>query len=1099
MREGIVGGKGGVPRQSGLAKAVLVGLLMTSNTAIAALAESSVRPEGQSEQASTKFSFSIAEQQMESALEAFAEQTGLQVVYASKSAVRDLNAPRIAGTMTAGEALKSMLQPSGLTYEFINARTVMVRAATSVGAGKSEEGSPIAAPTPSNRQPAPDGDAVQTLETMTVVGTNLRNIDPATPLMIIDSEMIEQRGHASIEDVLRHLPQNLSSRTSVAADLGESEFGGSSGQIVSQVGASAINLRGLGERATLVLVNGKRRTGSAQAQGSFTDISSIPIEQIERIEILTDGASAIYGADAVAGVVNIVLKKDYEGATLSARVENSSSDADARRLDFGYTYGWGTGSLTATLGQRKSQPADIWSHVHVGPQGVGDFTDQGGVNTRRQFVGQPGAVFEARNVGSSSSPDYRTGRLLGLVPSGQDGSSLQPSDLIPVTAQTSVPSLYEQGRVGPELDSSSVRLSGRQELGEQLALTYGAGYNRQKNIETWQPTLFDFNFLTSGARYTVVPTDNPWNHFGRVVLVGYSYEREFEGMRLSQQQSQKDIDYNVGLSGKLPWASSWDFELSYTGGRQSGSTDLMRDITGGIGAVGLERVRPVLAGLNVFGDGSDPKVVESNRALIETLIEHQVHHFDSRINTLDTVLRGDLFELPGGRAELAAGAQYRQEGYDRSRQLFLARGLSTHRLESERTAKAVFTELGLPLAKDLPWAKQLSLTLAARRETFDQHGMNVFTNRAYAAVTGADMVAMGGFDLPSLVGALPGSERNQPGPPTVVERSFSSTSPLVRLSWKPFDSLRLRTTWGQSFMTPEVSQQFGDIRALNGTHAVGFSGASLPPGITSVVVLVGVNPNLKPQTATTRTFGFDYSPAFVPGLSVGATYSTIDFENYIGDPLEGMSIVDVFSDISKLPKSIFIKGDNGVLLWDQRKINFLGRRFRGVDLNASYYTFNRWGDWRMELNAMRTLQLVARTLPQMPEVTFSDSEHGPSKWGSDLFVNWSKDAWNASVGAHYSSDHRVLNPLSARRTEYNNFKPNLNPRRHAGSYTTFDVQLGYQAQAKEGWREGMGVQIGVQNLFDRAFPFVDNGRYGFVSNRVNVRGRVLYLNVKKAF
>lgn len=278
-----------------------------------------------------------------------------------------------------------------------------------------------------------------------------------------------------------------------------------------------------------------------------------------------------------------------------------------------------------------------------------------------------------------------------------------------------------------------------------------------------------------------------------------------------------------------------------------------------------------------------------------------------------------------------------------------------------------------------------------------------------------------------------------------------------------------------------------------------FNGGMLPPGVNSIISLSGPNNNLEPQEATVKTIGFDYSPHQLAGLTVSATYNDTNFDNYIGDPLAGLSYAEIFSDIGRMPPEVFQMGDNGVLLWDARQINFLGRRSRTVDANVSYMFGNRWGDWGLQLNAVRTLELVARTLPSFPATEFSDSEFGPSKWAGDLTMNWSRGNWFASAGANYSSPFRVLYPMSGQATIYNNWTPsNPNPRHNAGSYTTVDAQVGYGWREDAGWLSNTTLRFGLQNAFDKAFPFVDN-QYGFISNRVNLRGRVIYLDLKKEF
>jgi outer membrane receptor protein involved in Fe transport len=1068
---------------------LLTRALLAQAVALALLATGTAHAQAQTQAApmaadvrAKQLDLSLPAQPLVAALETLAQRTGLQVVYAADVNVRDLRAPAVSGKMSPDEALWRVLEGSGLMFAFVNDSTVTILPA---GASKPAAASATTSATPSATAPADGRAPAHTLETMVVTGTNLRGIDPASPLLVIDAEQIESRGFTSVADVLRNLSQNLSSKSSTSAAMGETEFGDLYSP-ASTLGASAVNLRGLGSRSTLILVDGKRRAGSAQSQGGYTDISSIPLAQVERIEVLSDGASAIYGSDAVAGVVNIVLKKTFEGGMLQARREWSGSDADAARIDASHAFGWTTGSISITAGLERSKPANLLRFIHRGPGGVGDFTDLNGVNTRTRGFGQPGVVYDTFDIGGY----HLLLDPIGMIPAGQDGSNFDPSKLKPYDPATA-PSYYEMGRLGPDVNNASLRVAGEQMLGAEGAttLSWGVGYTRQKNVENWRPTIFDFNFLEDGFA-TFVPEANKYNHFGQDVMVTYSYQREFEKLRLSEEQKQENLDLNLGLAGKFPLWKGWDYQLSYTGGRETGQTDSLGDLTGSFGADGYARTQAVLNGLNVFGDGSNPAIVDANAALLQTLVERSRYTFASRAHTLDLLLRGDMFALPAGKVQAALGAQYRTEDYN------FNSSLSQTRSESDRGVRAIFGEFGIPLLKDARWAKELTLTLAARHERFNQSGNGSLQDGTFGAL--GSLATLGNFDLAKITGLPPAATPDGYGAPQRVSRSYSNTSPLARLSWRPFDGLRLRTTWGKSFLTPQAQQQFGILYLEDRTFRLQYAGVNLPTGVDHVIALRGPNNNLKPQVATVKTAGFDFTPKSLPGLSLSMTYNDTNFENYIGDPLSGMTLAQVFANLNQFPQGTFTTGANGVMLWDAREINFLGRRSRSLDTSASYFHNTALGNFRVELNATRTLELSARSLASLPTVTFSDSELGPSKWAADFAANWEKGGYFATVASHYTSGHRVLFPLSGKGTIYNDFTPNPNPQTRAGAYITWDTQLGYRSLSRSAWARGLTTRIGVQNMFNREFPFVDN-MYGFLSNRVNVRGRVIYLDIKKEF
>ena len=268
----------------------------------------------------------IAPQPLNVALREFADQSGLQVVYRTELAAgidtNGTDSPR-----SDDEALDQLLASTGLEHRFVNDRTVaiqtMAKEAEDSGPGKPQPASKLvlvaqnrtsATQSNSHRTSRSDDEANDAKETpaeldeIVVTGTTIRGVVPeSAPLEIFTAEDIAMSGATTLERFFETIPQNLNS---ISPQSGSAMFGPGTGEI----GESGIDLRGLGVGTTLVLVNGRRLT--AQGGGS-PDISLIPIGMIERVELLTDGASAVYGADAIGGVVNIILRDDLEGAQTS--------------------------------------------------------------------------------------------------------------------------------------------------------------------------------------------------------------------------------------------------------------------------------------------------------------------------------------------------------------------------------------------------------------------------------------------------------------------------------------------------------------------------------------------------------------------------------------------------------------------------------------------------------------------------------------------------------------------------------------------------------------------------------------------------------------
>lgn len=313
--------------------------------------------------------FHIEPQLLPDALNAWAQQAGVQLVWRANATGSHQMAPRVVGAFTPQVALQSLLQASGFTYSFVDEETVAIRAESSVRARRIamttelNDADQTALETDVRRFAAAErivGPAVPTkreaegdvstgagdiLAEVVVTGTHIRGAKTSSsPVVVLTRSDIQSRGQVSTEALLQTVTQNftgaITNRVSGPVFAGED-----SGTNYSA--GSAVNLRGLGNGATLILLNG-RRLAPAGA-GNFVDVSMIPLSAIERIEILTDGASAIYGSDAIAGVVNVILRKEYEGAETHLAY-GSVTDGSREEIQAGQLFGrsWRTGSGLVT-------------------------------------------------------------------------------------------------------------------------------------------------------------------------------------------------------------------------------------------------------------------------------------------------------------------------------------------------------------------------------------------------------------------------------------------------------------------------------------------------------------------------------------------------------------------------------------------------------------------------------------------------------------------------------------------------------------------------------------------------------------------------------
>lgn len=333
------------------------GISRALHTGVLAVALSLSMPVGA--QSATVVRFDIPAQRLSTALQAYASQAGMQLLYQPK-ALGSAMAQPVQGELGKREALQRLLEGSGLEVVYSSENAATIRRAASPPATGQKKSEPAKA-THSSGDGAPSGGAatapyaakVSTLDTMVVTGTRIRGGTTPSPVITIDSTSIREEGFTDLGEVARNLPQNYSG----GQNPGVIPFtiSGAGGQNTNITGGSALNLRGLGQDASLTLLNGRRMAYGGVSQG--VDISAIPVEAVERIEIVPDGASAIYGSDAVGGVANVLIQRSYDGVSLGARHGGATGGGLTTR-EYTATGGatWNSGGMIATVKDVSTDP-----------------------------------------------------------------------------------------------------------------------------------------------------------------------------------------------------------------------------------------------------------------------------------------------------------------------------------------------------------------------------------------------------------------------------------------------------------------------------------------------------------------------------------------------------------------------------------------------------------------------------------------------------------------------------------------------------------------------------------------------------------------------
>jgi iron complex outermembrane recepter protein len=311
--------------------------------------------------------FDLPAEPLDQALRDFAIQAKYNISY-EPSAVRGLQAPAIKGDYSAADVLILLLKGTPLRAVHVNADTIQVLQkskssavdASSSAAGHdsaanmihldyavsnaSSAGSSVTVAPGADQTSAPDDDTLtKDLTEIVVTGTNIRGVENKTvPLLTFDRDAIDRSGYATTQDFIDSLPQNVKSGANSADGI-------LTGQGIGNIeNSSAANLRGLGTSSTLTLLNGHRVAPSSY--GSGVDLSMIPLSAVERIEVLTDGSSAVYGSDAVGGVINIILRKDFNGAESSVRFDTlTQGGGEVKQIGQSLGHTWNTGGALLVL------------------------------------------------------------------------------------------------------------------------------------------------------------------------------------------------------------------------------------------------------------------------------------------------------------------------------------------------------------------------------------------------------------------------------------------------------------------------------------------------------------------------------------------------------------------------------------------------------------------------------------------------------------------------------------------------------------------------------------------------------------------------------
>lgn len=888
------------------------------------------------------------------------------------------------------------------------------------------------------------------VEEVIVTGSLLKRSEYAekSPVQILSREDFETFAPDSFNDIAKNLTIS-----------GGAEFQNETGNLI---GMSQLNIRGLGLGSSLVLINGRRGGVSTIADGGgnqFFDINQLPLSMVERIDVLTDGASATYGSQAVAGVANIITRKGFEGLEISAKYSGAANESEVVNLATGTKGERSSLNLYATY--RHSTRVDrtdldwLLKRLHH----TGDLT--GSVLT--SATGAPGSYQRAIF-------DPATGKY-APPPAGVGANTIPDPDCNAaggVLAGTRCRfDFSDQTSIIPEEHRFQVFTEGSYNASEQLELFFEGSFSRNRINRTITPSLFE-NGLSAGS--ILIPASHPFNFFvadpanpNRIAYidpanwdnavhqaVDVSAIARPLGSGFKDQDREIDIDYWRGVAGlDFDISERWNANFSYMYASSKRTDDRPYEFI-------RQNVNDAaLSGLwNPFGTAiADPTLVSpkdgvsvaaNSDEVLRSLWRTARDEAETTQTVYDLVIGGEAFELMGSSVGLAAGAQYREESLTSFIDSLASSGQGA--LQSSVTAAPVrgsdevvsyFAEAVLPFGTDL------EVQLAVRHESFS-----------------------GDVD---------------------------TTDPKIAARWQTTDWLALRGSFGTSFQAPSVRQkststETGFIQDPASINPVTGALECVDRGVANnTVIRVVGSDDLKPQEAESYAFGVILQP--VGGLDVSFDYWRFDYTDLI-TPDEGPQAIVDNDCADGVPNDPRVLRDAGGQLRTVNSffINAGSVLTDGIDLSASY-ALPSFGIGELSLG-------VDATWIRTFEVQLDESSEPFDARGNRNFTNpfRSTPVWRANTSLNWSSGAHGANLTVRYIDSYRNDQGDT----EVAAWTTLDAQ--YSFTLGDFFARETTLSIGANNLLDKDPPSLgDRVRPGYDDVVHDVRGRIAYAQVEVSF
>ncbi|MGV8941236.1 MAG: TonB-dependent receptor [Lysobacter sp.] len=1082
--------------------------------------------------------FDIVGSDMSRALPEFARQAEIQIV-APGDELSGLRAPRLKGRMDVRLALAQLLDGSGVLVASDDGQTITLRTTAlktaSLGGGMSasaQAAEPDVSAMASDAPPAPG--KVSTLESVTVVGTQIKGARSAAilPVATLQAEQIEATGAVSGDDLYRSIPQ-----------MGDVSFSGTNGGNSSNYARgdiASVNLRGLGVGNTLLLINGRRTVlhPTSQADSQLVPVltynaNAIPVSNLRRVDVLLDGAAAIYGTDAVAGVVNNVLRDDVDGGTIS--IQRGVGEGTNLR-DFGIN-----GVVGKNSGDLRSNVTLAFNYFNTTGLNSLDQDWTSYADRRPDFDGTPFAGLIGADNRTTNSPwgNYtaigpRVSRNGTWLTTAAGAFHVQPTTNSGCNAAIGNDACIQSGNkatsgvdsnlrdnsqsefplsITPDVRRLNLFATGKHDFDNGVSFFSELGY-----YEAHAKSLQNAVNTISSSRMTV-PTSNYWNPFGATTLPdGTPNPNRLSGLNVNANGVPVDItSYRFerptrievkntqirALSGLRGFHLGFDWEsaLLYSKATVKDTQEAvsMTLFQQALADSSSNAYNPFCGGCNDWSK-LDPFYFQAVRASETTLAL-----WDFKVS------RPDLFQTWAGDVGMAAGVEVRHETQRDNRDdrvdgtTTFINAISGAETPSDmygvsptpdtygsRTVSGLFAELSVPLVSremGIPLVRALDLQLAGRTERYSDFG--------------------------------------------------GVTKPKVALGWTVFDSLTLRGSWAEGFRAPNLEQLNATVVSRSNSRTdyiqceADVRNGTIPnfdrcSYTASTTARRSGNPELKAETSTNTSFGVVFQPQFVPAdygrFSFAVDYFKYEQEGIIGLFGEGNGLILDYlmrkeqgtsnpnvvradpnaDDIARYQGTGLAPAGRVLYVTDQY-MNLQPQTLRGVD-----YSFNwrseetRAGRFNVAVNGTRLIEFYRDVSPAIGELLAARNAGvlDPSTWisgGGNLIGQNGMPEWKWTGSLTWNYQQFTLGGTARYNSAY--FDTGLTDA--AGNYWQVDSQVLSNVFAKyefggEGMFNDLSVKLGINNVADKRPPLADSS-YGYSSSVYQAYPRYFYLNISKSF